>query len=171
MALTVEEVLAYLNNYFVYTYAPNVYVDITAETKTIALADADYDFDDYALDLKVGQYVRIEGTRLNDGVYKVATINTTSFTVEEDLTDEESDEDLDYVTIWELAVPPKLESIIAEMITWEASSVAPSSVGHIQSEKLGPHTVTYAKNTSNNKPITVFDVFGGRIKRWKKVGW
>lgn len=158
MSLNVEEVLGYLNNYFVYTYAPNVYIDITASTKTIALADSDYDFDDYALDIKVGQYVRIEGTRLNDGVYKVATVGTTSFTVVETLIDEVSDEDLDYVTIYELAIPQKLLSIITEMIAW-------SGTNNVKSESLGPHSITY------DKPVTVFNSFESRIKRWKKVGW
>jgi hypothetical protein len=156
MALNVEEVLGYLNNYFVYTYAPNVYIDITASTKTIALADIDYDFDDYALDIKVGQYVRIEGTRLNDGVYKVVTVSNTSFTVVETLIDEESDEDLDYVTIYELAIPQKLLSIITEMIAW-------SGTDNIKSESLGPHSITY------DRPSNVFNSFEGRIKGWKKV--
>ena len=158
MALTLDEVLGNLNNYFVYAYAPNVYVDITASTKTIALADASYEFSDYALDIRVGQYVRIVGTRLNDGVYKVATISTTSFTVEETLVDEDSDQDSDYVTIYELAVPVKLVSIIAEMI---ADNVTPNII----SEKLGPHSVTYAKSSS------VFNKYESRIKRYRRLGW
>jgi hypothetical protein len=158
MALEIEEVLSYLNNYFVYAYAPHVYIDITASTKTIALADITYDFDDYALDIKVGQYVRIEGTRLNDGVYKVVTVATTSFTVLETLIDEVSDEDLDYITISELAIPNKLLSIITEMIAWTGTD-------NVKSESLGPHSITY------DRPSNVFTSFEGRIKRWKKLGW
>jgi len=167
MALTVGEVLAYLNNYFVYTYAPNVYVDITAETSTIALADTDYDFDDYALDARVGQYVRIEGTRLNDGVYKVATVGDASFTVEETLLDELSDEDLDYVTIYELAVPQELLTIITEMQTWETDH--PSGSDNVKSETLGPHSITYGDAGGGGSGV--FGNFASRLKRWKKVGW
>ena len=172
MALEIGEVLAYLNNYFVYTYAPHVYVDIdsVAGASTITLADASYEFTDYALDIRVDQYIRIVGTRLNDGVYKVTVVGDTSVTVDATLLDEESDEDLDYVTIYELNIPQKLLSLVDEMVTWEASSKSPVTVGNIQSEKLGPHSITYAKN-ANSKPMTVFDVFGGRLKRWRKVGW
>ena len=173
MALELEEVLAYLNNYFVYTYAPHVYVDFDSDTKTITLADteSEYTFDDYALDIRVDQHIRILGTRLNDGVYKVTEKTTTAITVDTPLIDEESDQDLDYVTIYELAIPQKLIDIVDEMVIWEASSSSPVTVGNIQSEKLGPHSVTYAKTGSSGKPMTVFDTFEGRIKRWRKVGW
>ena len=173
MALEIEEVLAYLNNYFVYTFAPNVFVDIVSApgASTIAIAAEDDTFTDYALDIRVNQYIRIVGTRLNDGVYKVSVVGDNSVTVDATLIDEESDTDLDYVTIYELNIPQKLLSLVDEMITWEASSSSPVTVGNIQSEKLGPHSITYAKTGSNNKPMSVFDVFGGRLKRWRKVGW
>ena len=170
MALVIEEVLANLNNYFVYSHAPSIFIDCDATAKTISLADTNYTWDDYALDPKVDQYIRIEGSRLNDGVYKVTAVDTTSVTVDATLIDEESDEDLDYVTIYELAIPQTLLSLVDEMVSWEASSSSPVTVGNIQSEKLGPHSITYAK-TSDNKPITVFDTFSGRLKRWRKVGF
>lgn len=158
MSLNVEEVLGYLNNYFVYAYAPNVYVDFDAVTKKIILADTDYDFDDYALDIRVNQYIRIEGSRLNDGVYKVTAVGTNNVTVNETLIDEESDLDLDYVTIYELAIPQKLLSIITEMIAWTGTD-------NIKSESLGPHSITF------DRPSNVFTSFEGRIKRWKKVNF
>ena len=160
MALEIGEVLAYLNNYFVYTYAPHVFVDIisVAGASTITLADDSYEFTDYALDVRVDQYIRIVGTRLNDGVYKVSEVGDNSVTVNSTLIDEESDEDLDYVTIYELNIPQKLLSLVDEMIAW-------SGTNNIISEKLGPHSVTYSK------PTTVFNSFEGRLKRWKKIGW
>ena len=158
MALDIGEVLAYLNNYFVYTYAPNVYVDFDAATQTITLADIEKTFDDYALDVRVDQYIRTVGSRLNDGVYKVTAVETNAVTVDATLIDEESDQDLDHVTIYELAVPQKLLSLVTEMIAW-------SGTNNIKSERLGPHAVTYAE------PVTVFSSFKSRIKRWKKVGW
>ena len=168
MALDIGEVLAYLNNYFVYSYAPNVYVDFDSDTKTITLADdEEYTFDDYALDIRGDQYIRILGSRLNDGVYKATGITDTVVTVGTPLIDE----DYGYVTIYELAIPQKLLDIVDEMVTWEASGSSPVTVGNIQSETLGPHSVTYAKTGSSNKPMTVFDTFNGRIKRWRKVGW
>jgi len=159
MALVLEEVLAYLNNYFVYTYAPSIFIDCDSTAKTITLADTDYTWDDYALDPKVDQYIRIEGSRLNDGVYKVTAVDTTSVTVDTTLIDEESDEDLDYVTIYELAIPQKLISLVDEMI-------AEGSVSeNIKSEKLGPHSVTY------DKPSNIFMKYKSRLKRWRKVGF
>jgi len=158
MALVIEEVLAYLNNYFVYTHAPSIFIDCDATAKTITLADTDYTWDDYALDPKVDQYIRVEGSRLNDGVYKVTAVSETSVTVDTTLIDEESDEDLDHVTIYELAIPQTLLSLVTEMIAW-------SGTNNIKSEKLGPHSITY------DKPVTVFSSFEGRLKRWRKVGF
>lgn len=158
MAINIEEVLDYLNNYFIYTYAPNVYVDFDAVTKKITLAIAGEIFDDYALDIKVSQYIRIEGSRLNDGVYKVTAVGTNNVTVDVTLIDEISDEDLDYVTIYELIIPQRLLSIITEMIAWSGTS-------NVKSESLGPHSITY------DRPVTVFNSFESRIKGWKKVGW
>lgn len=158
MALILEEVLAYLNNYFVYAHAPSIFIDCDATAKTITLADTDYTWDDYALDPKVDQHIRVEGSRLNDGVYKVTAVDTTSVTVDATLIDEESDEDLDHVTIYELAIPQKLLSLVTEMIAW-------SGTDNVKSERLGPHSITY------DKPVTVFNSFESRLKRWRKVGF
>ncbi|MCK4329301.1 hypothetical protein KAX02_05610 [candidate division WOR-3 bacterium] len=158
MALNIEEILAYLNNYFVYAHAPSIFIDCDATAKTISLADTDYTWDDYALDPKVDQYIRVEGSKLNDGVYKVTAVDTTSITVDATLIDEESDEDLDHVTIYELAIPQTLLSLVTEMIAW-------SGTNNVKSEKLGPHSVTY------DKPVTVFTSFESRLKRWRKVGF
>ena len=159
MALVIEEVLAYLNNYFVYSHAPSIFIDCNATAKTITLADTDYTWDDYALDPKVDQYIRIVGTRLNDGVYKVTMVDTTSVTVDATLIDEESDEDLNYVTIYELAIPQTLIDLVDEMIA--EGSVAEN----IKSEKLGPHSITYDSSSS------IFGKFKSRLKRWRKVGF
>jgi len=158
MSLKIEEVLAYLNNYFVYAYAPSIFIDCDAGASTISLADTNYIWDDYALDPTINQYIRIEGSRLNDGVFKVTAKDTTSVTVDATLIDEESDEDLDYVNIYELAIPQNLLSIITEMQGW-------SGTANITSEKLGPHSITYSE------PVTIFSQFESRLKRWKKVGW
>ena len=159
MALVIEEVLAYLNNYFVYTHAPNIFIDCDATAKTITLADTDNTWDDYALDPKVDQYIRVEGSRLNDGVYKVTAVDTTSVTVDATLIDEESDEDLDHVTIYELAIPQTLIDLVDEMI-------AEGSVSeNIKSEKLGPHSITY------ENPTSIFGKYMSRLKRWRKVGF
>ena len=160
MALDIGEVLGYLNNYFVYTYAPNVYVDIASveDASTITLADDDIDFDDIALDIKADQYIRIVGTRLNDGVYKVSGVEDNVVTVDATLIDEESDEDLDHVTIYELAIPQKLLSLVTEMIAW-------SGTDNVKSERLGPHSITY------DKPVTVYTQFESRLNRWRRLGW
>ena len=159
MALELEEVLAHLNNFFVYSHAPSIFIDCDATAKTITLADTDYTWDDYALDPKVDQYIRVEGSRLNDGVYKVTVVDTTSVTVSTALIDEESDEDLDHVTIYELAIPQKLISLVDEMIA------EGSITENIKSEKLGPHSITY------NNPSSIFGKYKSRLKRWRKVGF
>ena len=158
MTLSIEEVLNWLNNFFVYTYAPNVYVDFDADAGTITLADSGKVLTDYALDVRVNQYIRIEGSRLNDGVHKVSAKGDTSVTVDSTLIDEESDSNLDYVTIYGLAIPQKLLSIITEMADWSGTS-------NVKSETLGPHSITY------DRPVTVFNSFESRLKKYKKVGW
>ena len=154
MALIVEEVLAYLNNYFVDSFASNIYVTITAVDKKITLSTPDETIDDIGVELEVAQYLRIEGSKLNDGIFKVGSVGSNYIVVEETLIDEEAD----YINLYELAIPQKLLSLVTEMIDW-------SGTNNVKSEKLGPHSITY------DKPVTVFNSFESRLKRWRKVGF
>jgi len=154
MTLSVEEVLNYLNNYFIESYTSNIYVDFTAETKEIALATEGKTFADVGIELETDQYIKIEGSKLNDGIYKVDTVDTDCIVVEEALIDEKAGS----IDIYGLAIPRKLLAIITEMQSW-------SGTANVKSESLGPHSITY------DRPVTVFNQFESRIKHWRKVGW
>ncbi|MCK4328328.1 hypothetical protein KAX02_00640 [candidate division WOR-3 bacterium] len=154
MALILEEVLAYLNNYFVDGFAPNIYVTFTAVDKKITLSTEDETLDNIGVELEAAQYLRIEGSKLNDGIFKVDSVGTNYIVVEETLIDEEAD----YINLYELAIPQKLLSLVTEMIAW-------SGTNNVKSERLGPHSITY------DKPVTVFTSFESRLKRWRKVGF
>jgi len=158
MSLQVGEVLGYLNNYFVDSYLPGTTVDFDAETSTIAFEDG-IDEDEVLAD----QYVRIEGSKLNDGVFKISEVGTDVLTVDGTLYDEPDA----YIYFYALAIPPTLLSLITEMQTWETDH--PAGGENVQSETLGPHSITYASGGAGGTGI--FSNFASRLKRWRKVGW
>lgn len=157
MSLQVDEVLGYLNNYFVDSYLPGATVDFDADSSTIIFEDG-IDEDEVIAD----QYVRIEGSKLNDGVFKISEVGTDEVVVDGTLIDEEDA----YVFFYALAIPPTLLSLITEMQTWETDH--PSGNENVQSESLGPHSITYANSGSGSG---IFGNFSSRLKRWRKVGW
>ena len=164
MSLQVSEVLGYLNNYFVDSYLPGTTVDFDADASTITFEDG-IDEDEVLAD----QYIRIEGSKLNDGVFKITEVGTDEITIDGTLIDEEDAYQIRNERRWNyaLAIPSTLLSLITEMQTWETDH--PAGGENVQSETLGPHSITYASGGAGGTGI--FSNFASRLKRWRKVGW
>lgn len=131
-----ESVLRYLNNWFVVSRYSDTY---TIEDGTITLP--------FLID---GQYFRVVGSILNDGVYQYPTT-------------ELSDETFTGA-IWALAVPKGLTTLTDEIEAWQAKNGA---AGPYTSESFGGYS--YSKAT-NAKGVAVgwMDVFAGQLAAWKK---
>lgn len=110
----IEQILAYLNNYFIRSYIDGTF-DVSGGSITID-------------GIQDNQYFRIRDSVFNDGVYKYPTT---------ELTDETFTGSVDL-----LAIPPKLLAKISEIETWVSSHTkssfnSESFKGYSYSKKSG----------------------------------
>lgn len=131
-----ESVLHYLHNWFLVAVYDDLY--------TIKDGGIELPF------LQSGQYFRIVGSVLNDGVYNYPA---------ENLKDEEFTG-----SIWALAVPPAVLSLVEEITAWQAKNGA---YGPYTSESFGGYSYTRATK-SNGQAVGWQDVFDARLSPWKK---
>ena len=102
--------------------------------------------------LQDGQYFRIVGSVFNDGVYQYPATS---------LTDEAFDG-----AVWEMAVPPTLISIAAEIEEYNNSDAGKASP--YTSENFGGYSYTKATDASG-APIGWKKAFASRLNQWRKL--
>ena len=133
------EVCAELRNYFV--------KDIHNGTfKIVGGKIAPLDF------LQNGQYFRIVGSVMNDGVYRYPYSGLTDETFSGE--------------IWALAVPPTLIALAADIEEYEKK--AKETVSPYSSESFGGYSYTKATD-SNGSPLSWEKVFAKRLNKWRKI--
>lgn len=126
----IGEVMQHINNFFIRTSEDTSAV-FTASNKKIAM--------EYSNDLIAGQYIKIEGSVLNDGVYKVASILNDGITVVESILDETAD-----ITISGLAPSKDFISLVTKIQT-DVNAGKYSDVSEI---KRGDTTIKYGDGSS-----------------------
>lgn len=134
-----EKLLRHLRNWFV---VPNGIQTgkFTIERGSIALPF-----------LIEGQYFRIVGSILNDGVYQypATRLRNETFTG----------------AIWPLAIPAEIVELAEEISAWnEKNAVSPFT-----SESFGGYSYTKATNGASGLPVTWQDVFRSRLNPWRKL--
>lgn len=139
-----EQVLHYIHNYF---EKEKHYGHYTVADGQLALPY-----------LKDGQYFRIVGSDLNDGVYQYPA----------QLVDEEFDGE-----IWPMSVPRSLLSIVDEIEDWY-TSYGDVTNSPYQSESFGGYSYTRASSGSSSGKIATpsgwQEVFASRLNQWRKIG-
>ena len=138
-----NEILQYLHNWF------SDPAERRIGTWTIEDGTLDLPF------LAEGQYFRILGSTLNDGVYQYPT---------SDLTNETFDG-----AIWPLRIPPDLLSLVSDIEDWQAK-YGTAVAAPYQSESFGGYS--YSKTTSASDTgtgATWQDAFAGRLNGWRKI--
>lgn len=149
-----EEILNYLNNYF-YSYALIINVTFEEDGKSFTVSK-------FKNNLYKGQYIKIEETTINDGIFKIISIkdNGDSITVTTD--------SVDFVEgdfrclILALAVPRpviKLKEEIEEFKTKNKPSV-------YTSESFGNYSRSWATN-SKGALLTWKDVFKEELNQYR----
>lgn len=111
-------------------------------------------------DLKVGQYFRIVGSTLNDGVYQYP-ITT--------LTDETFDG-----AIWGMALPKPFIALLDDIETWKTkyASADSAAMSPFNSESFGGYSYSKssgAGDTNKDKSGTWQGVFGARLAPYRKM--
>lgn len=99
-----------------------------------------------------GQYYLVEGSVLNDGVYKYGE--------ETDLADEAFDG-----TVTALKIPPRFLPLVADIEAWQASS---ASTGPFVSESFGGYS--YQRETNGKGGAATWDShFASRLNEWRRI--
>ena len=151
METTLNEICGYIHNYFL--VKPN---GIHIQRFNISDGAIDANF------LQNGQYFRIKGSIFNDGVHKYPA---------KDLADEEF-----IGEVWALAIPSDVISLCAEIEEWEAKYCNINSPNYSPFSSETFNNYSYSKgsrnsgaNSSNVTPTTWQDVFGSRLRRYKRL--
>lgn len=157
-----NEVLEYLNNYFYkYTLGVANYTftkDVTFTTNTLTASD----FSDTFV---AGEYIKIEGTRLNDGVYKISAVDATTITVDGTLDIAIESEAEVETTLTKCYIPKDLISLIAEIKTYNTNTT-----DGIVSERQGERSVTYGTSSSGGSTGWQ-NAFASRLSKYRKLRW
>ncbi len=130
-----EQVLRYLRNWFVASVHTG---EFTVENGGIALPF-----------LRDGQYYRIVGSALNDGVHKYGDGNELA---NEEFTGE----------VWALAVPPSLLETVSKIEAWEKKN-AEAAHSPYQSESFGGYSYTKSGNVGWES------AFRSELSVWRKI--
>lgn len=102
--------------------------------------------------LRDKQYFLIEGSVLNDGVYKYPATGLEDETFQG--------------TITELRIPKDFLQLVKEIEDWQAKYG--TKVGPYQSESFGGYSYSLA-TTGSGKSIGWKDAFAGRLNAWRKI--
>lgn len=133
-----ERILRYLRNWFV----ASVHIgEFTVESGGIALPF-----------LKEGQYFRVLGSDLNDGVYRYGANNLPG---DETFCGE----------IWALRIPPDLVALSSEIEAWEETNKT-KLTGIYQSESFEGYTYTLK---SGENSVSWQKIFSSRLSQWRKL--
>lgn len=101
--------------------------------------------------LQEGQYFRIVGSVLNDGVYQYQT---------SELTDEVFDG-----AIWAMSVPPSFIALASEIEAWQSKDGKPSAY---TSESFGGYSYTKATN-AKGQVATWKEVFAPQLNQYRRA--
>lgn len=140
-----EEILMYLNNYFVTEIHHGTYTIVDGELDLSAI-------------LTPGQYYWIQGSLFNDGLHKEP---------ESEMTDETF---TGY--IWEMAVPRALIALAEEIKTWQEQYGA-KAASPFQSESFDGYS--YSKSSgygsvSSSASTGWASAYADRLRKWRKIG-
>ena len=142
------EICEHLNNFF--DTRDGDYIDRSAGTFVISSGV----ISPLSSSLIGGQYIRIVGSRLNDGVWLLPA----------DLTISDLEDETFTGAVFGLAIPKDLVTLDSEITAYVTANPASGYV----SESFGGWSGTKATG-SNGAPLSWKSVFAARLNRWRKL--
>ena len=142
--MNLHDVLLEINNFFEKTKEVGEF-EITS-SKIIGIDEENY---------KVGQYVHIHNSVLNDDVYKITAIDTEELTLDAVLTPETNT----HLVVYGLAIPKALLTLVDEI-------KANGKEGSIKSESVSRYSVSYGDGGSNWAKV-----YRKSLDKWRKLRW
>ena len=143
-----NEICEHLHNFF--DTRDGEFIDRTADTFTISSGL----ISPLSSSLVAGQYIRIVGSLLNDGIYLLPRYFTISTLVNETFTG----------AIFGLAIPRDLVTLDTEITAYVTANPA---TGYV-SESFGGWSGSRATG-ANGAPISWKSAYAGRLNRWRKL--
>ena len=144
------QVCQYLRNWFERTK----YIgDFTIASGELVFGDGS------TLPLLPGQYYRIIGSILNDGVHKYGD-------EEDELTDESFTG-----SVWSMAVPPEVQDLSDDIDSWVTANTTAINSPY-QSESFGGYTYSLrggANSTGEETGVSWQSQFASRLAPWRKI--
>ena len=156
-------VLNELNNYF-FKYSTTTGTKQYSFSKDITFTANDTLEADFADTFIVSEYVLIEGSRVNDGVYLISAIDDTSITIDTTVDLVIKTEPEASCTITKLFIPQELLQVIAEIKTYNAKAN-----DGVASESIDDYSISYQGGSSDENSWP--KVFRGKLGKWKRLGW
>lgn len=101
-----------------------------------------------------GQYVRIQGSAVNDGVFQHR---------KEELVNECFDGE-----VWALSVPRALLNLVTEIEAWQKKN-GEAATGPYQSESFAGYSYTKATDSATGGAMTWESAFRSRLNPWRKL--
>lgn len=143
----IDQVLGYLKNFFIDTYEYGTYT-IASNVVTGTFAE----------EYVAGQYISIDGTKVNDGVYLISEVGTNTLTLDNGvtLTDESPS---DNIFIFGLAVPRTVKDLVTEINTYNTNSTY-----GVSSETQGARSITYSDGGS-----TWQNAFKAKLRPYRRI--
>ena len=142
--MDLHDVLLEINNFFEKTKEVGEF-EITS-SKIIGIDEENY---------KVGQYVHIHNSTLNDDVYKITAIDVEEITLDAELEPETSDN----IVVYGLAIPRALLTLVDKI-------KANGKEGSVQSESVSRYSVSYGEGGSNWAKV-----YKKSLDKWRKLRW
>ena len=139
------EIMQDVNNFFV-VESEKINVEITSTTL----------IGDFENEYISGQYVLLQNSLLNDGVYKITNVTATILTLDATLQAEDTER---IMCLSALKIPPSFLNLANEII-------ANGSNEGVQSESVSRYSVTYGEG---GKSWT--SVYKKALDRWRKLRW
>ena len=132
---------------------PKYYGEFAIENGVLVLRDD--------MSLKDGQYFRIIGSALNDGVHKYGVYG-------DSLTDEEFTG-----TVWAMAIPPAILTLVKDIEAWQDKygGIDSAAMSPFASESFGGYS--YSKSGAGSGSGSTSggwrSAFAGRLNPWRKI--
>ena len=140
-----EKILNYLNNYF-YRFGEKGTYNITSNTIEVRGTYLE------------GQYIRLTGSILNDGVFKVINVEDNTITIDGAVNE------VFEGCIYSLAVPKEITELEKQINKYEEEN----QKGGYASESFGNYSYTKAQSP-NGGLATWKDVFRNELKPYRKI--
>ena len=156
------EICAYLKNWFV---VDMVFGEFTISDGQIAHSDGS------VLGFLEGQYYRIIGSVLNDGVW---VYHAPSVDPEEDPEEGLKDETFKGA-VWYMAIPPDLIALAGEIADWQAKNgvVDSAAMSPFNSESFGGYSYSkaggYGSSNAGDTGTSWQSAYAARLARWRKL--